>query len=162
MLWPCSRAVAINRFSPNFDSFPRGSPERFIHWSWQLRMMRFHTFIDECGDAIRDRYNLNNHENRCSNRLYRSSCIKWKWKNELQLTKIICNHAHPTWIWFINCEALLDTLRAGWLRSLLTTFCVDHVRVTFLLDSREHYNNIFLSYSAPLYKTTTALENPTV
>ncbi len=154
--------VPKNRFSPNFDSFPMGSPERFIHWSWQLRMMRFHAFIDECGDDIRDRYNLINHEIGVQTIYIDLLALSENEKNELQLTKIICNHEQPTWIWFINCEALLDTSRAGWLRSLLTTFFVDHVRVTFLLDSHEHYNNIFLSYSAPLYKTTTALEIPTV
>lgn len=151
-----------NHFTPNFDNCPLGSPERFIHWSWQLRVMRFHAFSDVCGDALRNRYNRINHEIGVQTVYIDLLSLSENKKNESQLTRIIRNHEQPTWIWFINCEALLDTSRAGWLRSLLTTFCVDHVRVTFLLDSQEHYNNIFLSYSAPLYKATTALEIPKI
>ncbi|KLI67627.1 hypothetical protein VVYB158_11940 [Vibrio vulnificus CladeA-yb158] len=152
--------VPKNRFPLNFNSFPIGSLERFIHWSWQLRMMRFHAFTDECGDAIRDRYNHINHEIGVQTVYIDLLSLSESEKNESQLSNIIRNHEQPTWIWFINSEALLDISRAGWLRSLLTTYCVDHVRVTFLLDSQEHYNNIFLSYSAPFYKTTSALEIP--
>ncbi|HAS8400903.1 TPA: hypothetical protein I7743_23605 [Vibrio vulnificus] len=52
---------------------------------------------------------------------------------------------------------LYSTHTAGWLRSILTTCDVEHLRVAFLLDNKMQYRSIFQHYSAPLYKSTTYL-----
>ncbi|EJG1189533.1 hypothetical protein WOB70_18430 [Vibrio parahaemolyticus] len=154
--------LPVDHFTPNFNSWPLGSLERFIHGCWQLRILRFHAFSDEFSDAVREKYNSINHTIGVQSVYIDLLSLTENNSSTSKLFKIIRNHGQPTWIWFTNSEALLDTSRAGWLRSILTTYCVDHVRVTFLLDSQNHYNDIFLNYSAPFYKSTTALELTTL
>lgn len=144
-------------FTPNFNNWPTNSLERFIHGCWQLGMMRFHAFSYECGNDIYDTYRCINHELGAQTAILDLLDLE---KNDIKksyLMNIIQNNEQPTWIWFINCNVLLDTSLAGWLRSTLTTNNIAHVRVTFLLDSQEHYRDIFQRYSAPFYKSTIAL-----
>ncbi len=119
-----------------FDSWPVGTPERLIHGYWELGVMRFHTanvvYIDltSMGDGYR----------------YKSEILD------------VIRSDQQTWVWFVGCRALLESSLAGWLRSVLTTYNLDHVRVAFVLDSREQFNHIFQDYSAPFYQSTIALD----
>lgn len=140
-----------------FDSWPVGTPERLIHGYWELGMMRFHTFANECGKELQDTYNRTNH-GLGANVVYidlKSMRDGYRYKSEI--LDIIRGH-QQTWVWFVGCSALLEDSLAGWLRSVLTTYDLDHVRVAFVLDSREQFNHIFRDYSAPLYQSTIALD----
>ncbi|SON49020.1 hypothetical protein [Vibrio tapetis] len=144
-------------FNPDFVSKSIGTPERFIHGVWQLGMMRFHAFSDECDEEVREVYNHINHELGAKT-IYVDLCLLGEnYRDESQIIDIIRGN-QPTWVWFVNCQILLDNSLAGWLRSVLTTYNVDHVRATFVLDSQDQYNEIFLTYSAPFYKSTIALK----
>lgn len=144
-------------FTPNFSNWPINSPERFIHGCWQLNMMRFHAFSYECRNELWDTYRRINHELGAQTAQLDLLDLDKDDRKKSHIMNIIQNKEQPTWIWFINCEALLDTSLAGWLRSTLTTNDAAHIRVTFLLNSQEHYRGIFQRYSAPLYKSTIAL-----
>ncbi|MFV8409322.1 hypothetical protein [Vibrio owensii] len=140
-----------------FDSWPVGTPERLIHGYWELGMMRFHTFASECGKELQDTYNRTNH-GLGANVVYidlKSMRDGYRYKSEI--LDIIRSH-QQTWVWFVGCSALLEDSLAGWLRSVLTTYDLDHVRVAFVLDSREQFNHIFRDYSAPFYQSTIALD----
>lgn len=140
-----------------FDSWPVGTPERLIHGYWELGMMRFHTFASECGKELQDTYNRTNH-GLGANVVYidlKSMRDGYRYKSEI--LDIIRGH-QQTWVWFVGCSALLEDSLAGWLRSVLTTYNLDHVRVAFVLDSREQFNHIFRDYSAPFYQSTIALD----
>ncbi len=145
-------------FTPDFNRWPLNSPERFIHGSWQLKMMRFHAFSHECGDEIWETYRRINHKLGVQTILIDLLCLGENYRKASHIMNIIRNNEQPTWVWFINCEALLDTSLAGWLRSILTTNDTAHVRVIFLIDTQEQYLNIFQRYSAPLYKSTIAID----
>ncbi|EHV9722752.1 hypothetical protein K1B37_003501 [Vibrio parahaemolyticus] len=145
----------------NFNKWPVGSPERFIHGCWQLRMMRFHTFFHQCEKAIQDRYNRINHSIGAKAVYIDFLSLGADYRNQSQILNIIQNEEQLTWVWFINCQALLNTSLAGWLRSILTTNNIDHIRVVFILDDQEQYKSIFQRYSAPLYKATTELDTST-
>ncbi|MEZ8647314.1 hypothetical protein AB6D52_21855 [Vibrio cyclitrophicus] len=46
---------------PNLDKWPVGSYERLINGYWELGMMRFHTFTNDCGEDLQNTYNrINN------------------------------------------------------------------------------------------------------
>ncbi len=145
-------------FTPDFSHWPINSPERFIHGYWQLNMMRFHAFSHECGDELWETCRRINHELGAQTTFIDLLCLGDDYRKKSHIMNVIRDNEQPTWVWFINCEALLDTSLAGWLRSILTTYDTDHVRVTFLLDSQEQYRNIFQRYSAPLYKSTIAFD----
>lgn len=141
----------------SFDSWPVGTPERLIYGYWQLGMMRFHAFGSECSKEFQDSYNRINHELGASVACIDLASMGEDYRYESEILDIIRSDGQ-TWVWFTNCNALLDTSLSGWLRSVLTTYNVNHIRVTFLLDNPEQFNNIFQSYSAPFYKSTIALE----
>lgn len=143
-------------FAPNFENWPVGSTERLVHGYWQLGMMRLHTLSMNCSKDFQDRYNRINHK-LGTDTAYIDLLKLDEDQYTTHLLNIIQNDKRPAWIWFINCGALLNTSIAGWLRSILTTGNVEHIRVTFLLDSQDQYNLIFQDYSAPLYKSTTKL-----
>ncbi len=109
-----------------------------------------------CSKDFQDRYNRINHK-LGADTAYIDLLKLDEDQYTTHLLNIIQNDKRPAWIWFINCGALLNTSIAGWLRSILTTGNVEHIRVTFLLDSQDQYNLIFQDYSAPLYKSTTKL-----
>lgn len=155
---PLKPNLASQPLTPSFDSLPIGSPERFIHGCWQLRLMRFHAFSHECREELRDTYNHINQGIGVQTVYVNLLSLGQNYQNEHQLLNIIRNSNQAYWIWFTNCEALLEMSFAGWLRSVLTTSDIEHIRVVFLLNSRDLYNNIFQRYSAPLYKATTALK----
>ncbi|KII76740.1 hypothetical protein PL18_10190 [Vibrio renipiscarius] len=144
--------------SPDIDQWPTGSSERFIHSCWQLNMMRFHAFSHECGCDIREMYDNINHRMGIKTTYMDLLCLEDDYRNKSQLMEIVRNNKQPTWLWVTNCEVLLDTAIAGWLRSILTTYYTEHIRVTFLLDSQQQYREVFRRYSAPLYSSTMALE----
>ncbi|WP_261383486.1 hypothetical protein [Vibrio sp. T20] len=46
---------------PNLDKWPVGPHERLINGYWELGMMRFHTFTNDCGEDLQNTYNrINN------------------------------------------------------------------------------------------------------
>ncbi|MCX8793587.1 hypothetical protein NOK90_22735 [Vibrio parahaemolyticus] len=140
-----------------FDSWPVGTPERLIHGYWELGVMRFHTFDSECGKELQDTYNRINH-GLGANVVYidlTSMGDGYRYKSEIL---DVIRSDQQTWVWFVGCRALLESSLAGWLRSVLTTYNLDHVRVAFVLDSREQFNYIFQDYSAPFYQSTIALD----
>lgn len=155
---PLKFNLASQPFSPNFDSLPVGSSERFIHGCWQLRLMRFHAFAHECQEKLQDTYNHINQGIGVQTVYVDLLSLDQDYQNEHQLLNIIRNSNQAYWIWFTNCEALLDMSFAGWLRSILTTSDIEHIRIVFLLNSQDLYNNVFQRYSAPFYKATTALQ----
>ena len=142
----------------NFDKFPVGTHERLINGYWELGMMRFHTYTNECGEDLQSTYNrINNGLGVQTIYIDLLSLVGEDYRNKSQIMDVIQSNK-PTWIWFINCEALLNDSLAGWLSSILTTYDTDHIRVTFVLDNQEQYSNIFQCYSAPLYQSTMALD----
>lgn len=155
---PLKSNITSQLFSPDINQWPIGSPERFIHGCWQLNMMWFHSFPQECGCDIRGMYDGINHGIGVQTTYFDLLCLEDDYRNKSQLMEIIRNNKQPTWVWVTNCEALLDTAIAGWLRSILTTYYTEHIRVTFLLDSQQQYREIFRRYSAPLYNSTMALK----
>ncbi|EOW9396763.1 MULTISPECIES: hypothetical protein [Vibrio] len=144
-------------FLPNLDMWPVGSAERLIHGCWLLSIMRLHTFTNECGEKLQETYNEINHRIGVNTVYIDLLTLGMNYRNSSQILNIIRNNEQPTWVWFTNCDALLDTSLAGWLRSILTTCDVEHLRVAFLLDNKMQYRSIFQHYSAPLYKSTTYL-----
>jgi len=150
--------ITSQLFSPDIDQWPIGSPERFIHGCWQLNMTWFHTFYHECGCDNREMYDCINHKMGVQTTYFDLLCLEVNYRNKSQLMEIIRNNKQPTWLWITNCDALLDTSIAGWLRSILSTYYTEHIRVTFLLDTQQQYRDIFRCYSAPLYNSTMALE----
>lgn len=144
-------------FPPNLDMWPVGSAERLIHGCWLLSIMRLHTFTNECGETLLETYNEINHRIGVNTVYIDLLTLGENYRNTSQILNIIRNNEQPTWVWFTNCDALLDTSLAGWLRSILTTCDVEHLRVAFLLDNKMQYRRIFQHYSAPLYKSTTYL-----
>ncbi|EGR3353104.1 hypothetical protein [Vibrio parahaemolyticus] len=143
---------------PNLDEWPVGSHERLINGYWELGMMRFHTFTNKCGEDLQNTYNrINNGLGVQTIYIDLLSLAGEDYRNKSQIMDIIRSDK-PTWIWFINCEALLNGSLASWLRSILTTYNADHIRVTFVLDNQEQFSSIFQRYSAPLYQSTMALD----
>ncbi len=144
-------------FVRNFNDLPLGSSERLILAYWQLGMKRFHTFSDKCSKELQDSYDHINHELGVQVLYIDLESLNPDDHHESQIMSIIRGE-RPTWIWFINCNALINSSRAGWLRSVLTTYYVEHLRVTFLLESREQFRSIFQTYSAPFYQSTKTLD----
>ncbi len=120
-------------------------------------MKRFYTYSDVCSTKLKGTYNRINHELGAESIDIDLDSLDSEYRDESSVLGIIRGE-RPTWIWFNNCNALLNTSLAGWLRSVLTTYYVDHVRVVFVLDSKEQYRSIFKNYSAPLYQSTIPLE----
>lgn len=140
-----------------FDNWPVGTPERLIHGYWELGMMRFHTFDIECRKELQDTYNRVNH-GRGANVVYIDlTSIGNNYQYQSEILDIVQSD-QKTWVWFVGCRALLDQSLAGWLRSILTRYNLAHIRVAFVLDSREQFNQIFQDYSAPFYQSTIALD----
>lgn len=144
--------------STNLDKWPVGSHERLINGYWELGMMRFHTFTNECGENLQNTYNrINNGLGVQTIYIDLLSLADEDYRNKSPIMDIIRSDK-PTWIWFINCKALVNGSLASWLRAILTTYNADHIRVTFVLDNQEQFNSIFQRYSAPLYQSTMALD----
>ncbi len=146
-------------FPPNIDMWPIGSSERLIHGCWLLSIMRLHTFTNECGETLQETYNEINHKIGVNTVYIDLTSLGENYRNASQILNIIRSNEQLTWVWFTNCDALLDTSLAGWLRSILTTSDMEHVRVVFLLDNKNQYREIFQRYSLPLYRSTTILNN---
>ncbi len=146
-------------FLPNLDMWPVGSAERLIHGCWLLSIMRLHTFTNECGETLQETYNEINHKIGVNTVYIDLISLGENHRNASQILNIIRSNEQPTWVWFTNCDVLLDTSLAGWLRSILTTSDMEHVRVVFLLDNKNQYREIFQKYSLPLYRSTTILNN---
>ena len=144
-------------FIRNFNDLPLGSSERLILAYWQLGMKRFHTFSDKCSKELQDSYDHINHELGVQVIYIDLESLNSDFRHESQIMSIIRGE-RPTWIWFINCNALFNSSLARWLRSVLTTYHVEHLRVTFLLESRDQFRSIFQTYSAAFYQSTTALQ----
>ncbi|MBE4054630.1 hypothetical protein [Vibrio rotiferianus] len=144
-------------WNESFNKQPLGTPERLIHGYWQLGIKRFHILSDECSEELQHTYNLVNHKLGVDVISIDLGSLGNEYRNDSRILQIIRNEV-PTWIWFRNCHALLDTSLAGWLRSVLTTYNVDHVRVVFVLDSKDQFRSIFQKYSAPFYQSTMPLE----
>ncbi|MFA0066231.1 hypothetical protein AB4344_00185 [Vibrio breoganii] len=120
-------------------------------------MMRFHTFTNECREDLQVTYNrINNGLGVQTTYIDLLSLAGEDYRNKSQIMDIIRSDK-PTWIWFTNCEALLNGSLASWLRSTLTTYSADHIRVAFVLDNQEQFSSIFQRYSAPLYQSTMVL-----
>ncbi|MFS1465522.1 hypothetical protein BCU33_005575 [Vibrio lentus] len=143
-------------FTLECNCWPTGTLEHFIHSCWQLGMMRFHTFTNECGKELQDTYNLINYELGARVEYIDLALIDEDYRDKSQILDIIRSD-EPTWVWFINCNALLNSSLAGWLRSMLTTYNVVHIRATFVLDNRDQFQRVFQSYTTPLYQSTMAL-----
>ncbi|OUD51884.1 hypothetical protein BTA15_14470 [Vibrio parahaemolyticus] len=140
-----------------FDSWPVGTPERLIHGYWQLDMMRFHAFVSECSKEYQDSYNRINHKLGASVAYINLASVGEDYRYKSEVLDVIRSDKQ-TWIWFTSCSALLDTSLAGWLRSVLTTYNVNHIRATFVFDNPDQFNKICQNFSAPLYKSTIALK----
>ncbi|WP_210455652.1 hypothetical protein [Vibrio crassostreae] len=143
-------------FTTDFINLPLGTPERLIHAYWQLNMMRFHTFSDKFGKEQQDTYNQVNHELGVQTIYIDLGALDCDYKCESKILNVV-RGGKPTWVWFINCNALLNSSLAGWLRSILTTYNVNHIRTTFVLDNPQQFQRIFQTYSTPLYQSTMAL-----
>lgn len=145
-------------FTPEFDRWPPGSPERFIHAYWQLDIMRLHAFTNECDENTREKYDAINHRAGVKTDYIDLLTLGNEYRAESRIMDIIQDYEQLVWVWFFNCEALFETSLASWLRSILTTHSVEHIRVVFLLDNQEQHRRIFQCYSTPLYQSTTALK----
>ncbi len=119
-------------------------------------MKRFHIYSGVCSIKLKDTYNRINHELGVESIDIDLESLGSEYRDESSVLSIIRGE-RPNWIWFNNCNALLNTSLTGWLRSLLTTYYVDHVSVVFVLDSKEQYRSIFQNYSAPFYQSTIPL-----
>ncbi len=150
--------VDSKKNNPDYEKYPVGSLERLIHGCWQLGIFRFHAFYQEWDNGLQVRCDSINHT--LGVRTVRVDLLAFEgdYRRTSQVMDIIRSHDSSTWIWFVNCEALLDSSLAGWLRSLLTTYSVEHVRVAFLLDNRQQYRKIFQRASAPFYQSTILLK----
>lgn len=144
--------------TPDLSQWPVGSPERFIHGCWQLNMKLFHTFLSECGSDIQDVYRRINFEVGAQTAYLDLHCLEEDYRNKSQIMEIVRDNEQPIWLWISSCDVLLDTSIAGWLRSVLTTYYTEHIRVVFLLDSQQQYRDIFRTCEAPLYDSTVVLE----
>lgn len=150
--------ITSQLFPPDIEQWPVGSPERFIHGCWQLNMMWFHAFSHECGCDNREMYDCINHKMGIQTTHFDLLCLEADYRNKSQLMEIIRNNKQLTWLWITNCDILLNTSVARWLRTILSTYYTEHIRVTFLLDTQQQYQDIFRCYSAPFYNSTIALE----
>lgn len=99
---------------PNLDKWTVGSHERLINGYWELGMMRFHTFTNDCGEDLQNTYNrINNGLGVQTIYIDLLSLAGEDYRNKSQIMDIIRSDK-PTWIWFINCEALLNGSLAGY------------------------------------------------
>lgn len=140
------------------DDFPINSLEHMIHGSWQLGVLRFHVFEPEFGCRLQDKCNSINHKLGVKTVSIDLLSLGDDYRKTSQIMDIIRDSEQPMWVWFVNCEALNKTSLAGWLRSVLSTYYVEHVRVAFVLDNEKLYKDIFQNYDTPLYEFTTSLK----
>lgn len=132
--------------------------ECLIRGSWELSILRFHVLQQEFESQYKDRCNDINGRLGVNTIIIDLLELGDAYRKASLIMDIIRDSEQPIWIWFINCEALKNTSLAGWLRSVLTTYYVEHIRVAFVLDNKELYKDIFQNHSTPLYEFTTSLE----
>ncbi|EIZ1551422.1 hypothetical protein ABMY21_11840 [Vibrio vulnificus] len=131
---------------------------RMIHGSWQLGILRFHVFESEFGCRLQNKCDGINHKLGIKTVSIDLLDLGDDYRKTSQIMDIIRDSEQPMWVWFVNCEALKNTSLAGWLRSVLSTYYVEHVRVAFILDNEELYKEIFQKYDTPLYEFTALLK----
>ncbi|ENH7395528.1 hypothetical protein ABWK90_003850 [Vibrio vulnificus] len=140
------------------DGFSINSLARLIHSSWQLGILRFHVFESEFGCQLQNKCNGINQKLGIKTVSIDLLGLGDDYRKTSQIMDIIRDSEQPMWVWFVNCEALKNTSLAGWLRSVLSTYNVEHIRVAFVLDNEELYKEIFQKYDTPLYEFTTLLK----
>lgn len=79
-------------------------------------MKRFHIYSDVCSIKLKDTYNRINHELGVESIDIDLDSLGSKYRDESSVLNIIRGE-RPTWVWFNNCNALLNTSLAGWLRN---------------------------------------------
>ncbi len=132
---------------------------RTIHNSWQLGILRFHVIEPKYDCRFQHECNTINHNLGVKTVSIDLLSLGDDYRKKSLIMDIVRDSDQPMWVWFLNCEALNNTSLAGWLRSILSTYYVEHIRAVFVLDNEELCKNIFRNYSKPLYEFTTNLKS---
>ncbi|OAJ94453.1 hypothetical protein [Vibrio bivalvicida] len=132
--------------------------DRFVRSVWALQMYRHHVFREELSNQFILDINRINESLGISVKTIDLNEHKESFSLSENLNKSIEENQYPVWVWFYGVEALKEQDFSGWLRSRLTARSIENLRVVFVAESSQDYQDVFCDSSAPFYKSTMLLQ----